>query len=111
MSSDKQSKLSLSQLVRVERMKGREPRMTVVLEVLDRILEGERDADALRLLAEHGLPAMMLDAHRAGVVEHSHWEIWKARMGSVEAEMVLASSAEWPNEIREWATVVTVSGL
>lgn len=94
-------------------MKGRTPMTTTVLEVFDRLMAGERDADAVNLLAEHGLPAAMIAAHEAGILEPSHWEIWKGRMPSVYADMVLSTqeSLRWPAEVREWAAVVTVSGL
>jgi hypothetical protein len=115
MIGDKQSKQpspdSLDSLVTVERMKGREPQMTTMLAILDRLLKGEKSDGALQMLAENGLPAMMFDAHDAGLLSPAHWEVWKARVGMVEAEMVLATkdSIVWPNEIREWAAVVAVS--
>lgn len=113
MSADKQPKgPTLESLAAIERMKGREPTMTTLLGFLDKLLNGEKSDGAVRLLAEHGLPAMMLDAHQAGLLDSSHWETWKTRVGQIEANMVLATeeSVEWPSEVREWAAVVAVSG-
>jgi len=94
-------------------MKGRPTMVTTALEVFDRLMAGERDADAVNLLAEHGLPAMMIAAHEAGILEPRHWEVWKGRMPSVYADMVLSTkgSLRWPAEVREWAAVIMVSGL
>lgn len=111
MSADKQSNLPLGKLVQTERMKGRAPLMTTLLNVLDRLEAGERDEDAVNLLAEHGLPAMMLSAMEMGLLQAPHWETWKARMLPVDAEMVLGTleTVNWPSEVREWAAVIAVS--
>jgi hypothetical protein len=110
--ADKQSNTPLGTVVQVERMKGREPRMTTLIAILERLLDGEKSDEALQLLAEHGLPTMMLNAQKAGLLNASHWEAWKARMGPLEAEMVLGTKEEvtWPHEVKEWAAVIAVSG-
>lgn len=112
MSPDKQLKgPTLNSLAAIERMKGRDPLMTTLMDFLERLLDGEESESAVRLIAEHGLPAMMLDLQEACLLEQSHWETWKSKMNPVEAEMILATRADWPHEVREWAEVVTVSGL
>lgn len=87
--------------------------MTTLLNILERLLDGETDADAIQLVAEYGLPAMMLRAYESGLLEEPHWQTWKARMDVTDAHIVLGNSEtqEWPHEVQEWATIIAICNL
>lgn len=113
MNSNKQSKKPLSELVFIERVKGRTPLMSVLLDIVERLTGGEREDSAVQLVSEHGLPSMMGDLEKEGLLKDLHWRTWRDRMTSVDAEMILAmdEAKTWPHEVREWASVIAVSAL
>ena len=90
---------------------GKAPNVNTLAVVCGRLIEGERDDTAVGLIVNHGTVNMMAALHEIGLVKEPQWEAWKGRMTRADAELVLEWPDEWPHEVREWASVIAVSGL
>ncbi len=101
--------LALKEQLRIE--SGREPDVSALTVICARIVEGEHDEWAIKLIIKHGTPQMVAALGEAGLLDAEAWEAWKARLTPGDAELVLQSDDAWPHEIREWASILAVSAL
>lgn len=106
---EKLRQIALREKVRVE--SGKPPNVNTLTVMCRRLIDGERDDWALRLIVQWGTPQMVAAVHEVGLMTEVYWGHWKERMTTADAELILGCPDEWPHEVREWAAVVAIHSL